>query len=40
LRKATAAGASILVPAFTSGGRTSAMVDFPGGFIAEVHSPQ
>jgi predicted enzyme related to lactoylglutathione lyase len=38
LRKATASGASILVPAFASGGRTSAMVEFPGGYIAEVHS--
>jgi len=38
LRDATASGATILVPAFASGGRTSAMVEFPGGYVAEVHS--
>lgn len=38
LRKATASGASIVVPAFSSGGRTSAMVEFPGGYTAEIHS--
>jgi predicted enzyme related to lactoylglutathione lyase len=38
LRKAIASGASILMPAFTSGGRTSAMIEFPGGYVAEIHS--
>jgi predicted enzyme related to lactoylglutathione lyase len=38
LRNATASGASILVPAVASGGRMSAMVEFPGGYVAEVHS--
>ena len=38
LARATAAGATILVPAFHSGKRESAMVEFPGGYIAEVHS--
>ena len=39
LSKAKAAGAAILVEPFRSGGRESAMVQFPGGFIAEIHSP-
>jgi hypothetical protein len=38
VRKAVAAGAKLLVPAFTSEGRRAAMIEFPGGFIAEVHS--
>ena len=38
LDKATASGAKILVPAFTSGGRQSAVVEFPGGYIAEIHA--
>ena len=37
LAKATAAGAAVLVPAFASGDRRSAMVQFPGGYIAEIH---
>jgi predicted enzyme related to lactoylglutathione lyase len=40
LAKATAAGATILVPAFSSGTRQSAMIAFPGGYIAEIHSGQ
>jgi len=36
--KATAAGATVLVPPFSSGNRQSAMIDFPGGIIAEIHS--
>ena len=39
LAKATAAGVETLVPPQTSGGRQSAMVRFPGGYIAEIHAP-
>lgn len=35
--KATASGAKVLVQPFTSGGRQSAVVQFPGGYIAEIH---
>ena len=38
LAKATSAGASVLVAPFSSDGRQSAMVEFPGGYIAEIHS--
>jgi hypothetical protein len=38
LAKAQAAGATILVPTYTSDGRTAAVVQFPGGYIAEIHS--
>ncbi|WP_404479338.1 glyoxalase [Novosphingobium sp. BL-52-GroH] len=38
LAKATAAGAETLVPAFATGKRQSAIVRFPGGYIAEIHS--
>ena len=38
LAKATSAGATVLVQPFTSDGRQSAMVQFPGGYIAEIHS--
>ncbi|MGB7267481.1 MAG: glyoxalase [Terracidiphilus sp.] len=38
LAKAKAAGVKILSPPYTSGGRTSAILEFPGGYIAEVHS--
>jgi predicted enzyme related to lactoylglutathione lyase len=38
LAKATAAGAKILFPPYKSSDRTSAVVQFPGGYIAEVHS--
>ena len=38
LAKAQAAGVQLLVPAFTSEGRDSAIVQFPGGYIAEIHS--
>ncbi|CEG56075.1 glyoxalase [Legionella fallonii] len=37
LAKAQAAGVAILVAPFASGDRTSAMVKFPGGYIAEIH---
>ena len=39
LAKATASGATILVEPFTSEDRTSAIVQFPGGYIAEIHAP-
>jgi len=37
--KATASGATILVEPFTSKDRTSAIVQFFGGYIAEIHAP-
>ncbi|HEY2677329.1 MAG TPA: hypothetical protein VGI65_10185 [Steroidobacteraceae bacterium] len=40
LRKAGLHGAKILVQPMYSDGRTSAMVEFPGGFVAEIHSPE
>jgi predicted enzyme related to lactoylglutathione lyase len=39
LAKASASGATILVEPFTSEDRTSAIVQFPGGYIAEIHAP-
>ena len=39
LQKAQAAGVNILVPPATSGDRASALVEFPGHYIAEIHSP-
>jgi len=38
LEKAKAAGVQILVPANSSDHRDSAIVQFPGGYIAEIHS--
>jgi predicted enzyme related to lactoylglutathione lyase len=38
LAKAKAAGASVLVPSYADGARRSAIVQFPGGYIAEIHS--
>jgi hypothetical protein len=38
LDKATGSDAKILVPAFTSRNRQSAIVEFPGGYIAEIHA--
>jgi hypothetical protein len=35
--KAKAAGATLLVDPYTSDGRAAAMVQFPGGYIAEIH---
>jgi len=37
LDKARANGADVLVPPFAAGGRQSAIVRFPGGYIAELH---
>jgi len=38
LKKATAAGVSVLVPAYSAGDREAAFLQFPGGYIAEIHS--
>ena len=38
LAKATGVGAKILVESFTSDHRDSAVVQFPGGYIAEIHA--
>jgi hypothetical protein len=38
LAKAKSAGVTVLVEPFGSGDRSSAMVLFPGGYIAEIHS--
>ncbi len=40
LDRAKAAAVAILVPPYVSRGRKTAMVQFPGGFIAEIHSPE
>jgi hypothetical protein len=39
LHKATASGAAALVEPYTSEHRTSAIVQFPGGYVAEIHAP-
>jgi hypothetical protein len=39
LTKATTSGATVLVEPFTSERRDSAMVQFPGGYVAEIHAP-
>lgn len=36
--KAETAGAAVLVPAYEADGRRAAIIQFPGGFIAELHS--
>ena len=38
LEKAQAAGVAVLVQPFTSDQREAAIVQFPGGYIAEIHS--
>lgn len=38
LAKAKAAGVAVLVGPYTSDGRKAAMVQFPGGYIAEIHA--
>ncbi|MGW2955285.1 VOC family protein [Streptomyces eurythermus] len=38
LRKAEAAGAKVLWGPYTAGGRSTATVRFPGGYIAELHT--
>jgi hypothetical protein len=37
IRKATASGATIVVSPYVSGGRRSAIIAFPGGYLAEIH---
>jgi predicted enzyme related to lactoylglutathione lyase len=39
LTKAKAAGATVLVEPLASRGRKFAFVQFPGGYVAEIHSP-
>ena len=39
LEKAKASGAAILVAPYETDSRTAAIVEFPGGYIAEIHSP-
>src|SRR5580704_33345 len=39
LAKAKTAGVTILVAPYTAAHRNSAVVQFPGGYIAEIHSP-
>lgn len=39
LEKAASLGAKVLVSPLNAHGRMSAMVQFPGGYIAEIHSP-
>lgn len=39
LGKAKAAGVEILVAPYLADGRNAAIVQFPGGYIAEIHSP-
>jgi predicted enzyme related to lactoylglutathione lyase len=38
LKKAKAAGATVLVEPYSFGDRRAAMIQFPGGYIAEIHS--
>jgi hypothetical protein len=38
ISKAKAAGVVVLVGPYNSGKRTAAMVQFPGGYIAEIYS--
>jgi hypothetical protein len=40
LTKAKAAGAKVLIDPYLADGREAAVVVFPGGYIAEVHSPR
>ncbi|HMG84214.1 MAG TPA: hypothetical protein VK574_00640 [Terracidiphilus sp.] len=37
LAKAASLGVSILVQPYSSSGRTAAIVEFPGGYVAEIH---
>jgi len=39
LARALAAGAQLLVAPVVADGRSSAIVEFPGGYIAEIHAP-
>jgi len=39
LARAEAAGVTVLAPAHEVDGRQAAIVQFPGGYIAEIHTP-
>jgi predicted enzyme related to lactoylglutathione lyase len=39
LEHATQAGARVLIPPYEADQRQAAMVEFPGGYIAEIHAP-
>ena len=39
LQKRPSAGAVVLVPPHVTEQRSAAIVQFPGGYIAEIHSP-
>jgi predicted enzyme related to lactoylglutathione lyase len=39
LTKAKAAGVTVLVEPYRAGNRQAAMVEFPGGYVAEIHAP-
>lgn len=39
LDRARQAGVSVLVPPYASDRRVAAMIQFPGGYIAEIHAP-
>jgi predicted enzyme related to lactoylglutathione lyase len=38
LAKAKAVGVQVLIPPYSAGHRTAALVQFPGGYIAEIHA--
>jgi hypothetical protein len=38
LSKAKASGGIVLIDPYTADGRTAAMIQFPGGYIAEIHA--
>ncbi len=38
LAKAQAAGVAVLIAPYIAGGRSAAMVEFPGGYVAEIHA--
>jgi hypothetical protein len=38
IAKAKAAGATVLIEPYVSGARRAVMVEFPGGFVAEIHA--
>jgi hypothetical protein len=38
LEKAKAAGVKVLFPPYAASDRTTTVVQFPGGYIAEIHS--
>lgn len=40
LTKAAAAGAKVLSPRYDAADRSTAIVQFPGGYIAEIHAPK